>query len=501
MKLTHNELYKMLSESINQALSEASPQNNTNNGPDIEGNFNQDYVQQNTKNKVLDKPNNNGNQTPNRGTQVKQGVKTAAKAGMTYGGSVLGGAALAAMTGLGTASFFAGQILAGVGITALAANYISNLRAMNNVSKLEFPKNPLNAMKYARYAAAERVSAQEICLNVQQNLKNAMNAWNLQYPNEKYNWETIIQLINNNGGETKAKFQDRGQEQHVDANYDMNFTDKNAGKNESTNKGKLTESNDYDKIVKSVGEFKHYFSLDHDEGLETLVGLGQTYIQSYGLWMKWTRYVNVLVQKFQKYGITWERVISANTKFGVKNTLITFANELFGTQIPLDDKEQQQEYRGNSQGQKIYLRVIDKNYQTNIKYGKYKGSNFILLQQEKTNIYFGVEPLQFEYENNANGGKIGGELYGRKIYDNNNEYTHMVNIIKTPKTGMAYQDVNIGQCPDFKNTDPNEIIHNGMGIEFYYSPNMIAGTTQGSKGEKIYVLRDKAIFNMRVIED
>lgn len=486
MKLTHNELYKMLSESINQALSEASPQNSTNNGPDIEGNFNQDYVQQNTKNKVLDKPNNNGNQTPNRGTQVKQGVKAAAKAGMTYGGSVLGGAALAAMTGLGTASFFAGQILAGVGIAALAGNYISNLTAMNKVSKLEFPKNPANAMKYARYAAAERVSAQEICLNVQQNLKNAMNAWNQSFPQEKFNWETLLNTIQNQGGETKAKFQDRGQEQQVDANYDMNFTDKNAGRNESTNKGKLTESNDYDKTVKSVGEFKTDFSSDHDEGLKTLVGLGQAYIQSYGLWMKWTRYVNVLVHKFQKYGITWERVISANTKFGVKNTLITFANELFGTQIPLDDKEQQQEYRGNSQTQNITLRVIERHWMTGNPHSRNR-KEYVLLQQEKTNIYFAIQPMSYQYGSPMNGQVT---TQGYFASDNGDGTITISSYDQNSQHGTI-----IGKGADLKQ------IENGEAISFQYAPNMISNTIQGSKGEKVYVLRDNAVFNMKVVGD
>ena len=106
----------------------------------------------------------------------------------------------------------------------------------------------------------------------------------------------------------------------------MNFTDKNAGRNESTNKGKLTESNDYDKTVKSVGEFKHYFSLDHDEGLETLIGLGQTYIESYGLWMKWTRYVT----------LTYSYINSKNMGLLGRESLVPTPNSVLKTHsLPL----------------------------------------------------------------------------------------------------------------------------------------------------------------------
>ena len=391
MKITENQLYEMFSNNLNKILMEAPKQQND--GPSIDGNFNQEYVDKNINKRGLTGPDApNSSKVNGKYVGAKAGKALLGAAGMRAG-TILGAAAMGAMAGIGGATLALGNVLNVVGLGILAGQFVGNLTALNKLSKLEFPKNPQNAMKYARYAAAERVNAQQICLNIQQNLKNAMVAWNqlftkTPYNYEEYNWEKLLNLIEKQqAGSSKAKFQDRGQNQEVDVDIDKNFTDKNVGQNESIEHGMLLEAagDDYKNVVKSVADFKTEFQQDPNQALTELVYIGQAYIQSYGLWMQWTRYINVLVHKFHKYGVTWERVINANNGFGVKNTLITFANELFGTKIPLEDRDGNDEYVGKYQKQQIVLRVVEPNW----------GGKYTLFQQTKTNAYFATPLLSF----------------------------------------------------------------------------------------------------------
>lgn len=390
MKITENQLYEMFSNNLNKILMEAPKQQND--GPSIEGNFNQEYVDKNINKRGLTGPDApNSSKVNGKYVGAKAGKTLLGAAGMRAG-TILGAAAMGAMAGVGGATLALGNVLNVVGLGILAGQFVGNLTALNKLSKLEFPKNPQNAMKYARYAAAERVNAQQICLNIQQNLKNAMVAWNqiftkTPYNLEEYNWDKLLVLIQSQTGKSKAKFKDRGQNQEVDVDIDKNFTDKNVGQNESIEYGRLLEAagDDYKNVVKSVADFKTEFQQDSNQALTELVYIGQAYIQSYGLWMQWTRYINVLVHKFHKYGVTWERVINANNGFGVKNTLITFANELFGTKIPLEDRDGNDEYVGKYQKQQIVLRVVEPNW----------GGKYTLFQQTKTNAYFATPLLSF----------------------------------------------------------------------------------------------------------
>ena len=344
MKITENQLYEMFSSNLNKVLMEGPKQQN--NGPSIEGDFNQEYIDNNINKRGLEGPNASGNTQVNKKyLRSKLGKAALSIAGMGAG-TILGAAAMGAAAGIGGFVLDVGKILNVAGLGLIAGQFAANHIALSRIKKLKFPNSPMMAMKYARYAAAERVNAQQICLNIQQNLKNAMNAWNQAYSTEKYNWETLLTALKNAGMQDKAQFQDRGQQQTIDADIDKNFTDKNVGQNEDIKRGSLLEASQYEKSIKGVGEFKQDFLNDKQEGLGELLGLANAYVQSYGIWMQWTRYINVLVHKFQKYGVTWERVIASNTKFGVKNTLITFANELFGTNMSLEDLDNKEEYRG-----------------------------------------------------------------------------------------------------------------------------------------------------------
>lgn len=484
MKITENQLYEMFSKSLNKILMEGPSQQN---GPDVDGTFNQEYVDKNIKKRGLVDPSQNGKAKIDGKYAAAKGGKTALGAAGMRVGTVLGAAAMGAMAGVGGATLALGNILNIAGLGILVGNYVSNINALNKVSKLEFPKNPQSAMKYARYAAAERVNAQQICLNIQQNLKNAMNAWNLVYTGETYDWQTLLNTINNQGGQTKARFKDRGQTQQIDVDFDKNLTDKNAGQNESIYHGDLLEATDYDKTIKSVAEFKTDFQQDKAGGEQVLVGLGEAYVKSYGVWMQWTRYINVLVHKFQKYGVTWERVIHSNNEFGVKNTLITFANELFGTKIPLQGLDGEEEYQGKSQTKEIILRLVANNWGTGAKYGRYKGTSYTLLQQEKTNNFFALEPLDYTAMQ-SNGSWVGGRLYSNPLGNG------MVEVIRV-NNGQNIQNTNLGQCPDFDN------LSKGQGITFNYAPNMVSNTTQDPNGKYIYILKPNAAFSMIVFDD
>lgn len=490
MKLTEKELRERISQALNEILTEAPQQNG---GPDVQGNFNQDYIDKNMKKRGLTGPNQAGQQTPSGRYKAAKAGKAIAGAGAMRGGTILGAAAMGVLAGIGGAALTAGNVLNIVGVGVLAVKYFNSIRSLNRVSKLEFPKNPQDAMKYARYAAAERVNAQQICQNVQQNLKNAINAWNQAFPSDRLDWPTLVNYIRTQegDGQEKAQFQDRGETQQVDADFNMNFTDKNAGKNEGKNGKNLVEAQgNYEKEVKSVGEYKILFQGDKDGGEKELIGLAQVYIQSYGLWMQWTRYINVLVHNYQKWGVTWERVINANNDFGVKNTLITFANELFKTNIPLDDPDKKDEYRGNSQTQKIILRVVAPKWYYGAASQKNKKS-YILFQQEKTNHYFAVEPYEYMLPNQTTG-TFGSNPSNVHI----NATQNGDGTITLSTIGNNQQRAQVmGTCPELETLDV------GDGLNFNYSPNMISNSVTGSKGEKIYILRQNSVFNMRKFSD
>ena len=483
MKITENQLYEMFSNNLNKILMEAPKQQND--GPSIDGNFNQEYVDKNINKRGLTGPDApNSSKVNGKYVGAKAGKALLGAAGMRAG-TILGAAAMGAMAGVGGATLALGNVLNVVGLGILAGQFVGNLTALNKLSKLEFPKNPQNAMKYARYAAAERVNAQQICLNIQQNLKNAMVAWNQLNPNNTYNWQMLLNLIQGQGGDVKAKFKDRGQNQEVDVDIDKNFTDKNVGQNESIEHGRLLEAagDDYKNVVKSVADFKIEFQQDPNQALTVLIYIGQAYIQSYGLWMQWTRYINVLVHKFHKYGVTWERVINANNGFGVKNTLITFANELFGTKIPLEDRDGNDEYQGSNQTSDVILRLVEPDWGTGARVGRYAGMSYILLQQDKTNNYFAVEPI----------GNMRQTMKANEVYSSDNGDGTME--VLRYGNGRNQGPTVLGTAPNFKD------LSKGQGVNYKYSQNQIISTTKDPNGKNIYILTPLAVLNMTLFDD
>lgn len=438
MRVTELQLYNMICESINNALMEAD-------GPDIDGTFNNNYKEKTSKNKALS-DNDLETQVANdveqgntsvAGQQEQQpGWKQHAK--NLWRNGKLGAAAIGAgwVASLAGSLIGAGGLVAGVcslaipiGLGALGANLLGNGRAMGRVSKLKMPNTYSTAFRYGKYAVAERSNAQTICLNVQQNLKNAIDAWNLAYPGETYTWETVLTEIQNAGQNTKVNFETtNGENAEVDVDINKNFTDRYVGKNESKKSWNkiLTESDTPDvsnasKSIKSSAEYKTIFEKDKMLGAKYLTVLGTMYIQAYSLWMKWTRYINQIVHKFSKQGLTWETLIDYDGSIidKAKHVGAKLINQTLGTHIKPGSKQDVGDYRGKNDIKVIDIRIIEPTY----------NGSFTLVQALLNNTFFSIpkvvcekgEQLQIKYSPTFIEKKYNDKRYGGMIYQLNNK--------------------------------------------------------------------------------
>lgn len=398
MKITEGQLYNIICESINDVLMEAD-------GPDINGSFNKAYQQKASKNKGFSNPDLE-NQVSN---DVEQGETSVAGQEEQIPGWGQHGKKFGRNTGIGTAmiaganiasyaaSFLGAGNLVGylcgllipVGLGALAMNYLGNARAMGRVSKLKLPNTYNAAFRYAKYAVAERSNAQSICLNVQQNLKNAIDAWNLEYPDKEYTWEKVLSEIQSAGQSTKATFDDEESQDTVEVDFDKNFTDKYVGKNESKfiMNSLLTEAETPDvsnvsKTIKNAAHYQAIFEKDEALGVKYLTVLGTMYIQAYSLWMKWTRYINKIVNKFKDKGLTWESLIDYNGNIVDKAKIMgaNLLNSKLGTNIKPGMTQNTSEYQGTSSIKTLDIRVVEPTY----------NRTFTLVQALLNNTYFSI---------------------------------------------------------------------------------------------------------------
>ena len=96
MKITENQLYEMFSNNLNKILMEAPKQQND--GPSIDGNFNQEYVDKNINKRGLTGPDApNSSKVNGKYVGAKAGKTLLGAAGMRAG-TILGAAAMGAMS-------------------------------------------------------------------------------------------------------------------------------------------------------------------------------------------------------------------------------------------------------------------------------------------------------------------------------------------------------------------------------------------------------------------
>ena len=356
MIIKRDELDRIILENIKRTINEDTK----------EGEFNDEYLEKQQKNRPAEKG------------LVAKGIGKSAAAGVGgYMGANFFGGALNMST---AAANGWGMVLGGIGLGMIAARCIENAIALNKVKKLEFPKRPGPALEYAKYAAAERAVAQKDCLTLQQNIKNAIIAYNLVF-NEQKTWENVQGELHGQ----KAKFHDRGKQETVDVDFGRNFNDLNTGQNENRKHGKLVEASQPSQQLLSVDEYKRQFQgKSSDEAWEEIKGIGMAYISVYGTWFQWTRYINVLVYKYKKFGLTWDAVMKSNTTNGRDSIINAFKSKYFGENETGYQGKQSKNRRTNEVATCV---VINDNYSFTT---AQNADRYIVLQDKKDNAFYAI---------------------------------------------------------------------------------------------------------------
>lgn len=322
-RIVEKHLYKLIKEENNDTI-------NTDE-------LNQNFIDKNRKNR--------GGAQQYIGKGLLKGAATAA-----------GALALGGMTGMSRA----GGILAILGLGKVGLNLGRNLIALNRVKNLKFPMTASSAMEYAKFAAAERAEAQEMCKKIQQSLQNAIAAYNKAYGQ---NLDTQNSKV---FGDMEAKFQDRGKEDSVMVDWDRDFSNINAGQNESRIYESETEQlNKNTSVVPAANFLTQFKQMGENEAINNIIfPLRKEYTQAYGLWMQWTRYINVLVHAYGKDGITWEAVINSNNMSNTEGMIKKFMSDKLGIKTANDVNS----YSGKNKESKLTVRVKSLNYKMGKKY-------------------------------------------------------------------------------------------------------------------------------------
>ena len=260
-----------------------------------------------------------------------------------------GAGLLAGMSGMGPVG-----VLVALGLGAIGYKLGKNLIALNRVKKLEFPRTVSNAMEYAKFASAERNEAQELCKKLQQNLQNAISAFNKEYGQDL---DTQNQQI---FGGMETTFQDRGKTDRVSVDWDKDFSSVNAGQNESRiYESEIGDLNKKTSIISPSQFLSQMEAIDENEAIQSIIfPLRKEYTDAYGLWMQWTRYINVLVHAYGKQGLTWDVVINSYKESNPKDIVKDFIKNKLGVATNNDINS----YKGKNKENRLVVRVKSTNY-------------------------------------------------------------------------------------------------------------------------------------------
>lgn len=293
-------LQNMLNEDITQSQIQNTQKNRTfNNNITAQTDADDDYYNP----QLTSNPKTTSNRISKKGRLKRSGVGKALVAGfgITAIGALFGSSNIGNL--LGTLSMFGGIAAA---LQIVGASH----RRYDILNKMKIPRSADMAKQVASLAAAERISLQMECKNLQGNYKNAEKAYNKLAQAcgvETVSWDELSKQIGSNFSITEKYLGGGVGEVNMNTDFD----------NQNVTESKIYEANfnaqDFNQEIQDVTDFEERFvdnwdNFDAKVGLETVAGIAALYKETYVLWYKWTRYIQVLIKYFPN-DLKWDEIM------------------------------------------------------------------------------------------------------------------------------------------------------------------------------------------------
>lgn len=387
MRVTEQQLYNMICESIHCTLNEAGEQQS----PDVVGTFDEngaknrmrrlsDRINKKMSPTVVNKKIKAG-PTGARSKSVGLGVGTkVAYNSIANMGNALISKGVAA--GLGSTSF--GELAYNAGGLAIAAGgFILNAaiitaiamrwKRFNQFDKGEVPTNLGQALKIARIVSVERLETLKLFNVAQETLCNATHAWNQIFPDNPKNWREIAQYLGN-------------------------------GTNRYLGESKLFESNQNQ--IPSVAHFINLFRQLQNSGKEKEIeneynNALEKVKEVSNLMEYWNNYLHKIADTHKNKGITFKKLVDINQlsqllmRLSKKSKLGNIANQTLSLN--------REETANASVNLDVYLRVV------------YATQSYVVFRQDKTNHYFYLNVQKGHTYKVGNGYILKGYVYKNDI--------------------------------------------------------------------------------------
>lgn len=326
------------------------------------------------------------------------GWKLAGKIGAT----VVGSMAIGALFGSSNIGNLLGTLSMFGGIAAALQMVGASHRRYDILNKMQIPRSADMAKQVASLAAAERISLQMECKNLQGNYKNAEKAYNKLAQANNINfvsWDELSKQIGNNFSITEKYLGGGGGEVNINTNFN----------NQNVTESKLYEANlnaqEFNQSIQGVDYFDNAFkyddgSFDTKTGLETVAGIAALYKETYVLWYKWTRYIQVLIKYFPD-DLKWDEIMRTAGKVKPENIWNTLYHKVFPKMSQVTDAIGGKNTDGRSREE--IQQDIDKEYSdsfnqkysnietelvvTTTSYKNDKGIECICFKDKKDNLY------------------------------------------------------------------------------------------------------------------
>ena len=282
-----------------------------------------DATQSWTDNPQLNYSSSGAGQVSKKGKLGRSGV---GKALLTVGGAM----AIGALFGSSNIGNLLGTLSMFGGIAAALQMVGASHRRYDILNKMKIPRSADMAKQVASLAAAERISLQMECKNLQGNYKNAEKAYNKLAQANNINfvsWDELSKQIGNNFSITEKYLGGGGGEVNINTNFN----------NQNVTESKLYEANlnaqKFNQSIQGVDYFDNAFkyddgSFDTKTGLETVAGIAALYKETYVLWYKWTRYIQVLIKYFPD-DLKWDEIMRTAGKVKPENIWNTLYHKVF----------------------------------------------------------------------------------------------------------------------------------------------------------------------------
>lgn len=434
MRLTEQQLYNMICESINDVLKEAEEENQTQ-YPDIHGNFTEKGPRSGLR-RFIDKARHMA--YGQKGGFLKGLAGAATQAGASFGLGTTsshavtkaGGGAIKSLHQLATGEQNPNQnaaldamsqnlaegttsFLAWLGVAGALYGLQIRARALNQLANTnETPDSPEVAINCFKTAGTERLAIQKTCLVTQTTVKNTIQAYNLVFPDNQINIKQIFENV-------KQTCNEVGNEGMLPASMlDVNFTNRYAEP--------VSESTDTQ--IKSVGEIiKKFKELnDHQKSFDVVEETMRAFIKSAAIWYKWSMYIEAIKTKFPTLKLNTQNAIDGGQRAFPGATLLAghttgytgigkavSAVGRFAIPVPKAKSKDQGNFTN------ITVRVINTNY--NHQLNKNETLSGVLVQQERTNNYFLLPNQNIELANNMSATLTYHNSYVKKMVQTPNE--------------------------------------------------------------------------------